>query len=561
MISNKDPLVEMRYANWLSQAIGMIAPKDLQVVAGRGSSKTTAIHAERFQEAMIEMPRSLQMFLCNTYENARTNLVPGLETGWREFRDWQYGKDYVKGERPPSFFAKPYMPVENWKKTIYHKDGAAIIIGSANEVTGLAGNSYQYMGADEVKYIGKKKIDIILPALRGFNMYQQSAYYRGTCFTTDLPNLSKGDDPWILELRKNTNLEQAKLAYYCGYYYYQNEAELATAMKWKDKAKIKRLVRKRARLYADWLRVRKNLSYFIVASSFANIDVLTPEVMQDLLKTLGWEEFKQSVLSLRGGVEEGDKFYSGLSEEHFFRDGINEDYSHRIGLQEESNCLVLRYLDPNEELDAGVDFGKMLSMVIGQQRGNEFRCLKNIFKLAPESSRELGDHFVRFFQPHKRKVLNMYYDRSGNQYESSGRDWATELKECIEYDILGNRTGWTVNLMNKDQATIYHHQEFHLIRQVLANEMVNLPKLLICAEQCRELKSSMELARILIKTDSKGSKRINKDKSSEKLPLHQLPMYSTNMSDAFKYLMYRKEWANAARRKRSGIITALDGNG
>lgn len=558
MISREDPLVEYRYANWLSQAIAYIGAKDLQVIAGRGTSKTTAIHAERFQEALVEMPRSIQMFLCNTYENARTNLVPGLETGWREFRDWKYGVDYVKGERPPSFFAKPYMPVENFKKTIYHRDGGAIIIGSAKEVTGLAGNSYQYLGADEVKFIGKEKMDIILPALRGFNMFPHSAYYRGTCFTTDLPNLSKGDDPWILDYRQNMKLEQVKLAYYCGYYYYQNERELAIAMKWKNREKVKRLIRKRARLYADWLRVRRNLSYFVVASSFANIDVLTIEVIADLMK-LGWEEFKQSVLSLLGGAEEGDKFYSGLSEEHFYRDGINEDYDDRLSLNEEANCHILRYLDISKPIDAGVDFGKMLSMVIGQQHGKNYRVLKNKHVLAPQSSRELANWFIDFFKPHKYKRLNMYYDRSGNQYASSGRDWATEIKNCIEVDSNGVRTGWQVQLMNKQQATIYQSQEFLHMKNILSGQFEELPRLLIDAYQCRELKSSLELSKILIKTDRKGSKQIHKDKSSEDLPIHQLPMHSTNYSDAFKYLMYRKEWAQITRHAHNPIRPALDG--
>jgi len=559
MITKNDPLVETRYSTNANQSIAYIGAKDVQVIGGRGTTKTTQIHAERFQEAMIEMPRSLQMFLCNTYENARTNLVPGLENGWKEYRDWKYGIDYVKGEPPPSFFKRPFVPVENWKKVISHRDGAAIVIGSGNEVTGLAGNSYQYIGADEVKYIGKAKMDIIEPALRGLNHFPHSAYYRGSCFTTDLPNLGKGDDPWILDRRKNMNVEQAKAAYYCGYLYYQNEGKLANALKNKNKADVRRYLKARVRLYAQWLRVRKNLSYFFVTSSFANIDALTLEYIQDLLKQLGWEEFKQSVLSLKGGVEDGEKFYSGLSEAHFYRDGINESYDHSLGLHEEANCNILRYLDINKELDCGIDFGRMLSMVIAQERGKEFRCLKNIYKLAPESSRELADHFIQFFKPHKRKVLNMYYDRSGNQYESSGRSWAAELKDCIEIDTAGNRTGWTVNLMSRDQATIYQSEEYYFMKNVLSGQMEGLPKLLIDVYQCRELKSSLELTKILQKRDKKGSVQIYKNKSSEGLPLFQLPMNSTNMGDAFKYLMYRKKWANMAKRKRSVIITALDG--
>ena len=567
MISPEDPLIENRYANWVSQTIAYVNPTHLQVIAGRGTSKTTQIHAERFQEALLEMPRSLQMFLCNTYENARTNLVPGLEVGWKEFRDWQYGIDYVYGEPPPSFFAKPFVPVSNTKNTIYHREGAAIVVGSAAQVSGLAGNSYQYMGADEVKYIGKDKMDIILPALRGFNMFPHSSYYLGTTFTTDLPNLGKGDEPWVLDLKKNSDMERAKVSFYCGYAYYQNEAKIAKAIKFKQKARLKKLLKTRGRLKKEWLRVikggdgKKDLSYFMITSSFANIDVLTLRYLENLMTTLGWEEFKQSVLSLKGGVEEGDKFYSGLNEQHFYRDGINEGYDSKLGLHDEATCNILRYLDPNAELDAGMDFGRMLSMVIAQERGNELRCLKNIIKLVPESSRELADHFIRFFEPHKNKVLNLYYDRSGNQYASSGRDWASEMKDVLEIDRYGKRTGWTVNLMSKEQATIYQSEEFHLMKQILSEDNEDLPKLKICVDQCRELKSSMELTKIKVKTDTKtGKKTIHKDKSSEKLPLHQLPMNSTNCGDAFKYLMYRKRWANIGKRKRNRVSTALTGN-
>lgn len=561
MIKTDHPLVETRYANWTLQTIGIMAPTHLQLIGGRGTSKTTQIHAERFQESLLEMPRSLQMFLCNTYENARTNLVPGLEVGWKEFRDWKYGKDYVYGEPAPKFFEKCYTPISNYKNSIFHKDGGAIVVGSAAQVSGLAGNSYQYLGADEVKYIGKEKMDIILPALRGYNMYQHSAYYLGTTFTTDLPNLGKGDEPWILDYKANSDEERAKAAFYTGRLYYDNELAIAKAMEFKDRIKLKRLLKRRARLYTDWLRCRKDLSFFLVTSSFANVDVLTLKYMENLMLTLGWEEFKQSVLSIKGGVEEGDKFYSGLNEDHFFRDGINEEYDSKLSLHEKATCLILNYLDPNEEIDGGMDFGKMISFVIGQQRGKEYRLLKDFYTLVPESTRQLADKFLDFFAPHKKKILNLYYDRSGNQYESSGRDWATEVKNALERDKDGKATGWKVRLMSREQATILQSEEFRFMKTLLSGEKEELPLLKICVYQCRNLKSSLELARIKVHTDRKTGKRtIHKDKTSEKLPLKQLPMNSTNFSDAFKYLMYRKQWANFLKSRLHGTTALVDGN-
>src|SRR5690606_28348888 len=116
------------------------------------------------------------------------------------------------------------------------------------------------------------------------------------------------------------------------------------------------------------------------------------------------------------------------------------------------------------------------------------------------------------------KVLDLYYDRSGNQYGSSGRDWASEVKNCIEIDANGKRTGWRVVLKSRGQRTIFHSEEFFLMKQILEEETEGLPNLRIEKMQCRELKSSMELSKILIKIDYKtGKKTIHKDKSSEDL--------------------------------------------
>ena len=223
---------------------------------------------------------------------------------------------------------------------------------------------------------------------------------------------------------------------------------------------------------------------------------------------------------------------------------------------------MLRYVDHDAPLECGVDFGKMISMVIGQEIGSYFYCLKNLFTLIPESSKELGKQFRDFFVHHNNKQLYMYYDRSGNQYASSGRDWATEVKNNIEYDEYGNRTEWTVHLMSKEQATIYQSEEYFFMKQVLQETVKGLPKLKVDEYQCKELKSSLELTKIIVKKDAKtGNATIHKDKSSESLPVSKLPMMSTNMSDAFKYLYYRKKWVVKVKAGRIILPTGLDGPG
>src|SRR5690606_11861880 len=133
--------------------------------------------------------------------------------------------------------------------------------------------------------------------------------------------------------------------------------------------------------------------------------------------------------------------------------------------------------DPNAPLDCGIDFGKMISMPIGQEHGDYYYVFKFIYTLVPESSKELGENFRKFFRNHHNKLLYMWYDRSGNQYESSGRDWATEIKTHIENDAQGRKTGWKVKLMSKDQATIFQSEEYMFMKQLMQETTPGLPKL------------------------------------------------------------------------------------
>jgi hypothetical protein len=280
----------------------------------------------------------------------------------------------------------------------------------------------------------------------------------------------------------------------------------------------------------------------------------------DQLDKLGWEEFRQSVLSFKSKLEEGERFYTGLGEQHYYDDGIDNDIARSISFQEKTTCNVLRYWDPNAPLDAGVDFGKMISMVIGQEQGKYYRCLKNHYTLVPESSAALGKKFREFWSPHINRTLYMYYDRSGNQYESSGRDWASEVKHHIEFDENGKSSGWTVHLMSREQGNIYQSQEHFFIKQVLQETTKGLPILLIDRYQCRELKSSLELSKIVLGVEARtGKKYIKKDKTSESIALKKLPLQSTNMSDAFKYLMYRKKWIKLVQFTNTPLPAGLDG--
>jgi hypothetical protein len=537
-------------------AIDLIAPKNLMVVAGRGTAKTSDIIAERSQDIIYDMPGSYQVFVADTYVNALKNVVPTLLEGWNR-KGWMEGKHYVTDERPPSHFKLPYKPVHQYKHTISLFNGCFFNLVSMDQPTGAAGNSYQHIYGDESKYLDPDKLKKLTPALRGeYVGFGHSVYYRGRTFTTDMPNITEGDYDWILDAEKQMDVEQIKLALQCALVLNEIKKQLYNAIRDNDRVSIGKIRKNLERWTARWVRARKDSTFFMVVSSYVNVDVLSSGYFTDALKALGIEEFKSSILSFKAKVNKGEKFYVNLGDHHFYDDGtisgFYDDYA--IGEDFEPTSLGLKYIDHKKPLDAGMDFGNMISMVIGQERGNYFYCLKNLFTLAPESSQEMAKKFLNFFTHQKHKELNLYYDRSGNQYSKLKKDWASEIKQHIE-KLDGANTGWKVNLMSKNQATIFHSEEYNFMKNMMGDYHKEIPKLKIDRYQCRELKSSLELAKTKLHTHRRtGAKEILKDKSSEALPLPKLPMNSTNMSDALKYLLYRTKWVKAQGSRGSSSM-------
>jgi hypothetical protein len=524
-------------------AIDLIAPKDLYLIAGRATAKTSDIIAERSMAVFRDMPHSKSVFVSDTYVNALKNITPTLIEGWNR-KGWREGIHYVTDQKPPSHFKRCYKPVQSFKHTIYTYLGTVTTIGSLDQPSGLAGDSFQHRFGDEARLLKKLKLDKLTPALRGeYAQFGDSVFYRGNTFTTDMPNILLGDDDWIMGQEKNMDVEQIKNALQVGLVLNEIKREVLAAIQIKDHKEVDRLKKQLVKWTINWVKVRKNSTFFYVVSSFVNVDILTDGFFEDSLKALGIDEFKSAILSLKVNITKGEKFYGSLGEHHYYDDGIITSYYDKFCLTDtiEESSLALKYIDHNAKLEAGMDFGDMCSIVTAQPRGNYLYCLKEFFTLAPDNEIQMGLNFVEFFKHHKVKVLDLYYDPAGNQNSQTKRDWANAIKNAIEYNN-GVATGWRVNLMNVGHASILHETEFNFAKAFMGETTKGLFKLKIDKFQCKCLKSSLELTKIKVKTDRKGSKTIHKDKSTESLPLPSRPMFSTNFSDAFKYLVCRPQW-------------------
>lgn len=545
-------MVAAAYASWVKMVIDLIAPKNLMAIIGRATGKTTDITADRAMDVCYDMPGAYLAWLSDTYMNAFDNVIPSLLEGW-ERKGWKEGIHYVTDIRPPSNFGLPYKPVQSYKHTISTFTGAFFKIVSQDQPSASAGNSYQHLFNDENKYTDPDKLKKLTPALRGeYVKFGHSVYYRGKTFTTDMPNISEKEFDGILEQESNMNVEQIKMILEISIELNKIKTEWYRAYKFRDKAKLERLTKRLLKWKEYWIRARKNSTLFIVASSFANVDILTQGYFQDSLESFGIEDFKTSIISLKPSIKKGERFYINLSDHHFYDDGVSSGFYDSFNLIDhiKPTSKALRYCDSDQKLEAGVDFGDMCSMITAQPRGKYIYLLKNFYTLAPEEAPQLAMKFREFFRDHKRKELDLYYDRSGNQNSQTNRDWASDLKYHIEYEN-GSPTKWRVNMMSLNQRTIYQDEEHFFMKNLLGETVPGLPLVKIDRFQCRETKSSLELAKVVVKNDRKGTKRIGKDKLSEQLPLKQRPLYSTNLSDAFKYLMCRTAWMKLSGRRRS----------
>ncbi len=544
---------EYHYVNPTQMAVEVYDPTNLYAVIGRAMGKTTVLQARRSIKVSKSMPGAYFAFIGDYYSNLLSNTVPSMIKGWNDM-GLKEGKHYVTNERPPDSFDKPYKKPLSYKHTISFYNGCFYKLVSMDVVSSAAGDSYQHGFGDEVKYFVKEKIDKFFPAMRGEQMrFGHSHYYLGKTFTTDMPNiLNPNEFDWIIDQEKNMDPEQLKLILQASLVVNEIKEKLMKAYVKKDQFEFDR----QKKLFYRWnqrlAKVRVSSTLFLMVSTFANADILRLDYFKKQLEGLGPEGFRPAILSMKHEVKQGEKFYPYLTEKNFYDGGIIESFYDGYGFGDSVKAITsdgLKYINNRQKIEGGMDFGDMNSLVLGQEQGWIQRILKNMFTLEQNES-ELAAMYVDFFGNHKMKVLDLYYDRSGNQNHKTGNDRASAIKNYIEKGKNDQPTGWKVNLMSVGQGNILQEEEFNLMMMVLSENNSKLPKLLMDRLQCKELISSMGVAKQIIKPDRRtGVRRIHKDKSSENIPMQRRPMWSTNMSDALKFYMCRPKYMNIMKNK------------
>lgn len=578
-LKTSDEDIEQRFANWVAQMIAIMQPWSLYLIAGRASAKTVQILAERLQEAAYDCPGAPFAWVASTYSDLHKNVIPSLVDGLR-LLGWENGIHYVINREPPKEWKdKMYNVCTEWKQTMVFFTGFNLTFISLDRSSIGAGRSYVGVFGDEVKYFKEEAFTNLLKAVRGFRVrYGDSVWYRSRTLTTDMPNPNHmGEYDWILKLAKQNDTKRILIALRAGFVYNETKKELVAAMQERNQlikevrnnpalkpalAKAEKEVKLRQgnvdRWRKRWEATRKDLSFFFICSSLVNADILGADWFSDEFSD-GLEGLECNILSIIPKMEASRMFYCNLSMKNFYADGYNNEVIEMHEFGWEQDCSVLKYLDRTSPLEAGMDSGNMLSMVFAQLKSDTLRVIKELYTLPPNTVRELADQFIAYFGPHRRKVLRLYYDRSMNNYSRVGSDMANQIKRCIETDAEGNRTGWVVQLMSLGQGNIGSNLEYRFFMELLAGHLdKRIFRLLIDQHNCPNLKSEMEVTGTEVKTSPNGSSQIVKLKTGDKLPTHRLPKESTNLTDALKYLVMRREvvrkWQNGRTSGAAGAM-------
>ena len=544
------------YQNVMQIRANAIDSNVLIVEAGRATGKTEGVMGSRIIRVANDMPGELSFLVHKTYVALMTNVWPNIQAyfskpvgdGRRSMLE--YGIDYIVGEsKIPSHFRKPRYPIAYPKHSILFRDGHHLQMVSSDQPESVAGRSGVHAFVEEMKHNkGEKLKTRLFPSLRGSSAsIRMSPYYQGITGVSDTARLDLGEDNWYEEYENNVNQELideiASAALYLHaalYKIYRNNHRLREE---KNPVIIEALrleTEKAKRVVATWkprlADMRRNASYYIRASSFANKDILGPKFFRTQLESLDIDEFLTSICAIRK-KEVVNKFFANYrKDKHQFSDGYRYESILKLDLREHFvlTSRYLKYYDKRERILLGYDPGHFSSVVAAQEKdyGHELRVLKEFTCYYPAEQPELAKQIFEFFGTDAiNKQIVLYHDRAANKrredLEKITSDARILKRELESY-------GFSVELMNEGQSTIYHWQQFKLLLLLFGERSNALPVCRIDENECPNLCSAIPLSP-LKKTDG----RIELDKSSEvKVPLKHQAGLTTQLPSALIYLLF-----------------------
>ncbi len=543
------------YMNKMQVASTLIDSNILIGEVARGTGKTEGIIGPRTIRVSNAMPGELSFFIHATYVALLTNIIPNLRAFYNRPKNdkgdplLKEGEDYVIGTAQlPKHFKHPRYPVSYPKHSIVFRNGHQFQLVASDQPDSVAGRSAQHAFIEEMKHNkGERLKSRVFPALRGTSKAaKNNPYYEGITGVSDTARVDLGEDAWFIDYEKNVDKElineiatvsehvnraRVKLTQY----QHDLKAEKSPA----GLVKLQNEIRKNQHILQMWeptLRyMRTSATFFIRASTFANKDVLGTKYFKTQREVLSDDEFLSSICNVRR-TKVVNMFFAGFDNDvHVFSDSYIYDSILSFNLNDTFtvDAQYLKYYNPNQPLLLGYDPGNFSSIVVAQEdhRKKELRIIKEFYCWTPKDQADLAREIWEFFGAHqKNRKIDLYYDRAGNKTRQE-RDKITTDAKIMKRELDSYK--FKTSLKNENQRTIFHYEQYNLLKILLNEKMRHTPRIRVCENECPNLKSAINLTP-LKKTDGK----IEMDKSSELLPYYLQPGLSTQLPSASIYLIF-----------------------
>ncbi len=547
--------LEGHYMNMVQLRATIVDANVLIAELGRATGKTEGIFGPRLIRVSNSMPGEVSFLVHKTYAALFTNVWPNIQGYFsRPIMDGrrtilEEGKDYIVGaSKIPSHFKRPRRPIAYPKHSILLRNGHHLQLVSSDQPESVAGQSGVHAFIEEMKHQKGDKIKTrLFPALRGSPAYiRMSPYYQGVTGVSDTARVDMGEDNWFEEYEKlvddkliNEIVTAALHINHATYKIYEMEDKSRDEKNPVALEAIRIYQEKQNKILKLWQPrlndMRRNATYYMRASSFANKDILGPKYFKTQMESLTMDEFLVAICAIRQKAVVDRFFVNYVPSKHQFEDSYKYESILRMDLKEHFRltAFYLKYYHPREELLLGYDPGNFSSLVVAQEQSSEdTKIIKEFTCYAPHDQTDLARNFNDFFGADaKNRTIKLYYDRAGNKRKEEWDQISTDAK-ILQREI--ESYGFSVELMNEGQSVIYHWQQYKLLQFVFGDRSNAVPRVSICENECPNLCSSIMLSPRKY-TDGK----IELDKSSErKVPLHLQAGLTTQLPSALIYLLY-----------------------
>ena len=547
--------LEGHYMNMIQLRATIVDANVLIAELGRATGKTEGIFGPRLIRVSDSMPGEVSFLVHKTYAALFTNVWPNIQGYFsRPIMDGrrtmlEEGKDYIVGaSKIPSHFKRPRRPIAYPKHSVLLRNGHHFQLVSSDQPESVAGQSGVHAFIEEMKHQKGEKIKTrLFPALRGSPAnIRMSPYYQGVTGVSDTARVDMGEDNWFEEYEKLVDNKLINEIVTAGLH--MNQA-LYRIYEMEDKSRdeknpvaleaIRIFLEKQKRILSLWQPrlndMRRNATYYMRASSFANKDILGPKFFKTQMESLTMDEFLVAICAIRKKAVVDRFFVNYVPSKHQFTNSYKYESILRMDLKEHFRltAFYLRYYNPREELLLGYDPGNFSSLVVAQEHSPEdTRVIKEFTCYAPHDQTDLAREFNDFFgSDAKNKTIKLYYDRAGNKRKEDWDQISTDAK-ILQREI--ESYGFSVELMNEGQSVIYYWQQYKLLQFIFGDRSNAVPRVTLCENECPNLCSS-----IMLSPRKTTDGKIELDKSSErKVPLHLQAGLTTQLPSALIYLLY-----------------------